>query len=278
MASSSSGLDPLRAHRQPNRTASPVKRPANDHQQAYPAPWVVFGALTRGPKRCLILPILPASNPAVTSDAREVWQQSCALLLVVTTLKPSYIISHLSSFIPSTPSNENSRSTTFENISFEDVADRYGSRFKGLRWNHEYKPLLFKEGSEWEKYARDQDEAAYEDVQDNHRSEWNKWMDGIANNKPRDAYLNQGTARQLPWRSSAYQSVKKVYKHFFDFQCKAEARLVDILAGKLGSSRNLIIYPAQRTGAEYSINTDLVTASNAIREISTWDLHEYTNS
>ena len=34
------GLDPIRAHRQPNPTASPGKRPANDHQRAYPAPCV----------------------------------------------------------------------------------------------------------------------------------------------------------------------------------------------------------------------------------------------
>ena len=133
---------------------------------------------------------------------------------------------------------------------------------------------------------RDQDESAYEDVQDNHQDEWINWMDGIAKNKPRDAYLDRGTARQLPWRTSAYQSVKKVYKHFVDFQCKAEARMVDILAGKLTTSRNLIIYPAQRadrdkgvhTASEYTLNTDLVTASNAIREIATWDTKYYTNS
>ena len=49
---------------------------------------------------------------------------------------------------------------------------------------------------------RDQDESAYEDVQDNHQDEWINWMDGIAKNKPRDAYLDRGTARQLPWQGS----------------------------------------------------------------------------
>ena len=52
MASSSTGLDPLRAHRQPNRTASPVKRPANDHQQAYPA----LGCVRRLDKRAKKVP------------------------------------------------------------------------------------------------------------------------------------------------------------------------------------------------------------------------------
>ena len=42
MASSSTGLDPIRGHRRPNRTASSVKRPANDHQQACPDPCGAF--------------------------------------------------------------------------------------------------------------------------------------------------------------------------------------------------------------------------------------------
>ena len=59
--------------------------------------------------------------------------------------------------------------------------------------------------------------------------------------------------------------------------------MVTILAQKLGRSRKLIIYPAQRTGtvhtsAEYTINTDQVTGSNVIREIATWDTHQYTNA
>ena len=36
-ASSSTALDPIRAHRLPNPTASPAQRPANDHQRACPA-------------------------------------------------------------------------------------------------------------------------------------------------------------------------------------------------------------------------------------------------
>ena len=59
--------------------------------------------------------------------------------------------------------------------------------------------------------------------------------------------------------------------------------MVDILCQKLGTSHAFIIYPAQQTGhvhtkAEYTINTNDVSASNAVREISTWDTHRYTNS
>ena len=50
MASSSTGLDPLGAHRQPNRTASPVKRPANDHQQVCPDPCGAFVPWQEGQK------------------------------------------------------------------------------------------------------------------------------------------------------------------------------------------------------------------------------------
>ena len=50
MASSSTGLDPLRAHRQPNRTASPVKPTCKRSSASLPCPLGVFGALTRGQK------------------------------------------------------------------------------------------------------------------------------------------------------------------------------------------------------------------------------------
>ncbi len=58
--------------------------------------------------------------------------------------------------------------------------------------------------------------------------------------------------------------------------------MVDILAGKLGTSRKFILYPAQRTGtvhtaAEYTINSHLTTVSNVVHEIGTWDTHQYTD-
>ena len=52
-----------------------------------------------------------------------------------------------------------------------------------------------------------------------------------------------------------------------DFQCKAQARMVEILAQKLGTSHTLIIYPAHRedchvgTGAEYTIRTNRIKAA-----------------
>ena len=165
---------------------------------------------------------------------------------------------------------------------FDVVNTRYGSRFKGLRWNHEYRPRLFKEGSKWVAYAEDNAASDYEDVQDNHMSRWHYWLDNIADTNARDAYKNEGRARQSPYNASNYDAVKRLYKHFVDFQVKAQARMVDLLANELGSSHTLIIYPAQEAGhnhtaAEYTINTHKVTASNAVREIATWDTHGYTN-
>lgn len=168
------------------------------------------------------------------------------------------------------------------NALIEDTEDRYGSRFKGLRWNHEYRPRIFKEGSKWQEYAEDHAASDYQDVQDNRQSEWRYWMDNIAKTHARDAYKNEGRAQENPYRSSNYDTVKRLYRHFVDFQVKAQARMVDIMASKLGS-KPLIIYPAQEAGhnhtaAEYCMDTHKVTASNAVREIATWDTHGYTDT
>ena len=58
--------------------------------------------------------------------------------------------------------------------------------------------------------------------------------------------------------------------------------MVNLLANELGSGKTFIIFPAQEAGhnhtaAEYTINTHKVTASNAVREIATWDSHGYTD-
>ena len=84
----------------------------------------------------------------------------------------------------------------------------YGDRFKGLRWNHEYRPRLFKEGSRWISYAQDNALSAYVDVQSNHLTEWRFYLNNIASTDARDAYLNQNVAQQAPYNSSDYDSVK----------------------------------------------------------------------
>ena len=53
MASSSTELAPIRADRQPNRTASPVEGPTNDPREAYPAFWV-SSDLIKGPQKGFI--------------------------------------------------------------------------------------------------------------------------------------------------------------------------------------------------------------------------------
>ncbi len=166
---------------------------------------------------------------------------------------------------------------------FEDAQERYGSRFKGIRWNHEYPPRLFKEGSKWQAYAEEHAAADYEDVQNNHLSEWHRYLNNVARTNARDAYLRQGAADQDPYNTAAYASVRPLYRHFVHFQCKAQARMVKLLASELPSGKTLIIYPAQQTGhvhtaAEYTLNTDQVTAANAVREITTWDTHDYDNA
>ncbi len=166
---------------------------------------------------------------------------------------------------------------------FELVDIAYGDRFKGVRWNHEYKPAHFKEGSKWAAYARVHCRSDYDYVQANARTEWEYFLANVAMDHSRDAYLNEGKAAEAPYTTAKYLKVRAVYPHFVDFQVKAQARMVDILCQELGTSHTFIIYPAQRTGhvhtvAEYTLNTNLVTASNAVREIATWDLYSYNNS
>ncbi len=160
----------------------------------------------------------------------------------------------------------------------------YGSRFKGLRWNHEYQPRIFREGSKWAAYANDHAQSDYDAVQSTYQTEWGNYLDGVGKTSPLSAYNGTGPAVDHPYTTPPYDYVRRLYRHFVDFQCKAEARMVDILAGKLGTSHPLIIYPAHRedshvgTGAEYTIRTNQVTASNAVREIATWDLEGYDNT
>lgn len=77
--------------------------------------------------------------------------------------------------------------------------------------------------------------------------------------------------------------MKRLYKHFVKFQCKAEARICDILAQKMGSSKKLILYAVQRgpivhARSEIAVDFRNVTNSNVIGEIGTWDLDRQKNS
>ena len=168
------------------------------------------------------------------------------------------------------------------NTLFDLVDTAYSDRFKGVRWNHEYKPAHFKEGSKWAEYARENCEVDYNYVQANALEEWDYFLKNVAMTHSRDAYKNEGRATRAPYTTYEYRKVREVYPHFVDFQAKAQAQMVDILCQKLGSSHTFIIYPAQRTGhvhtvAEYALNTDNVTAGNAVREVATWDTYGYDN-
>ena len=143
------------------------------------------------------------------------------------------------------------------NLLFNAAITEYGSRFKGIRWNHEYRPHLFKEGSRWVAYAEENAASDYRDVEDNYRTLWETYLNNIARTHARDAYLDQGRTQQTPYNTAPYAAVKRLYRHFVDFQCEAQARMVDLLASQLGGSKKLIIYPAQQTGhvhtaAEYT--------------------------
>ena len=164
---------------------------------------------------------------------------------------------------------------------FDAVKSEHGSRFKGMRWNHEIRPVSFREGTKWENYAEDNASTDYREVRDYRQTEWGKYKE-LAQNHGRDAYQHVGEADEDPYDTAVYAAVRRLYTHFVDFQCKAQARMVDIMAQKIGSSRKIIFYPVQRGPivygvSEYAVDFRKVTQSNVIGEIGTWDLDRQTN-
>ena len=166
---------------------------------------------------------------------------------------------------------------------FDWVHSEYGSRFKGMRWNHEHRPRQFKEGPKWRAYAQEHDPENYALAQSTDASKWLFYRENIAGSHARDAYENIGRALESPYDSTSYNAVKHLYRTFVDFQCQAQARMFDILAQKLVSSRKLIVYAVQRSPivysqSEYAVDFREVTHSGVIGEIGTWDLIAQTNA
>jgi hypothetical protein len=184
------------------------------------------------------------------------------------------------------PWYDSSRSPFYADMEqfFDSVVSEYGSRFKGMRWNHEHRPRDFREGTKWVAYAEDNAEDDYREVKDNRTSEWRTYLANIAGTNSRDAYFNVGKAKEAPYNTSAYVEVKRLYKHFVDFQCKAQARMIDLVAGKLPGTRKLIFYPVadgptlNYARSEYTVDFAKVTHGDVIGEIGTWDLISHTNS
>ena len=165
---------------------------------------------------------------------------------------------------------------------FDAVQTKYGSRFKGMRWNHEHRPRQFSEGSKWAAYAQEHAASDYAKVQNTYQPQWIHYLTDIAGSNPQDAYKDIGRAKEPPYNGTEYTRVKRLYKHFVDFQCEAQARMFDILAQKLGGNRKLILYTVQRSPvvyakSEYAVDFREVTDSRVVGEISTWDLARQTN-
>ncbi len=178
---------------------------------------------------------------------------------------------------------DNANSTFYEDMEdiFDSVTSEYGDRFKGIRWNHEHRPREFREGSKWREYAEDNASSDYRKVRDSRQTEWTKYLTDLAGKHSRDAYKNIGEAQKAPYNTSRYTEVKRLYKHFVDFQCKAQARMMDILAGKLAGNRKVIFYPVQdgpnlvHAVSEYAVDFSKVTHRNVIGEIGTWDTYNH---
>ena len=89
-------------------------------------------------------------------------------------------------------------------------------------------------GHRWVNYAEEHNASDYRDVQDSHLTEWRYWLDNIAKTNPRDAYKNESRARQSPYNSSDYDSVKGPVPELVDFQVGAETRMIRHHGGQAG--------------------------------------------
>ena len=60
--------------------------------------------------------------------------------------------------------------------------ERAGSRLKGIRWNHEFRPTAWKLGSGWTTYATGHAPADFQRVMQHQVQDWHDWRYAIANN------------------------------------------------------------------------------------------------
>ncbi len=169
-------------------------------------------------------------------------------------------------------------------------SSRAGSRLKGIRWNHEYGPVVWKLGSEWTDYAQEHAASDYNVCMNHRATEWWNFRKAIAPNtdEPEDRQLKANAAYNnptAPWNGCEYAECRRLYRKLVDFQCDVQARMVghvsDLLTN-ISSSLKLIVYPPAQGPTvhgktEYTLDMSLnglTDKPNIIWEMGDWDFRE----
>ena len=177
----------------------------------------------------------------------------------------------------------------------QDMVDYYGNRIKGVRWNHEIPPNMFKTGDEWVRYAEEHNEEDYDAVtgSDAETAKWNTWLRQLAGgdhdneNMPelreRDAYFGGSFLAGTIWGNSVFSHVQGLYRTFVDFQVTVQRAVIERIAGDIAKIRpenrdplKFIVYTPQQgptvyAKQEYTLELDSQNNSNIWWEIGTWD-------
>ena len=169
-------------------------------------------------------------------------------------------------------------------------SSRAGSRLKGIRWNHEYRPVVWKLGSEWIDYAQEHAGADYNVCMNHRATEWRNFRKAIAPNtdEPEDRQLGANAAYNnptAPWTGAEYAECRRLYRKLVDFQCDVQAKMIghvsDLLTN-ISSSLKLIVYPPAQGPTvhgktEYTLDMSLnglTDKPNIIWEMGDWDFRE----
>ncbi len=181
--------------------------------------------------------------------------------------------------------------TDFKGL-FSQVVNRWGARMKGVRWNHEIPPWLFKWGPRWVTYAEDNVHSQWQAIQSNEaeNDRWQSWLIALSNGTLGEnaAYEGRGANKRgsfpAPYRNTDHQGVQQVYKKFVDFQVSIQATMIGNLADRVEEAEQTVHYgpihflvysPAYHSPAypepEYSLDLKQVSKPNIIWEIGGWE-------
>ncbi len=162
-------------------------------------------------------------------------------------------------------------------------SSRAGTRLKGIRWNHEYRPVVWKLGTDWATYAMEHNPEDFQTVAVHRATEWEYYRRACApytnvidDHKlgSKDAYDGPDWA---PWNGSNYVAVKRLYKDLVHFQANCQAKMIGHIAtilGTIDSSLRLIVFPPAQGPSDWGLkeNTlDLTRNSLAARTNIKWE-------
>ncbi len=172
----------------------------------------------------------------------------------------------------------------------------WDTRFKGIRWNHEYRLSAWDRGTTWWNWAISETggpSGLAADVKTNYLTEWDNALGSMSATTSEylpsyDFANNSGKAASPPWNASAYNKPKDLFgSYFVDYMCRREATIIGHIADVLSevhSSLKLIIYPPNtvtgespsgRPNYEYSLDLNLVDKSNIVWELGGWGRSDF---